>query len=59
MKAQFGKFGDLLEGVEKKLSESAKKIEDARKQSRRIEKTMNDVESLPESEASAVLQSGG
>ena len=48
VKAQFGKFGDLLEGVEKKLSESAKKIEDARKQSRRIEKTMNDVESLPD-----------
>ena len=48
VKAQFGKFGDLLEGVEKKLSESAKKIEDTRKQARRIEKTMNDVESLPE-----------
>ena len=50
VKAQFGKFGDLLEGVEKKLSESAKKIEDTRKQARRIEKTMNDVESLPESD---------
>jgi len=59
VKAQFGKFGDLLEGVEKKLSESAKKIEDTRKQARRIEKTMNDVESLPGSETSAVLQSGG
>ena len=58
VKAQFGKFGDLLEGVEKKLSESAKKIEDTRKQARRIEKTMNDVETLPESEAGAVLQSG-
>ena len=58
VKAQFGKFGDLLEGVEKKLSESAKKIEDTRKQARRIEKTMNDVESLPESETGAVLESG-
>ena len=48
VKAQFGKFGDLLEGVEKKLNESAKKIEDARKQSRRIEKEMKDVETLPE-----------
>ncbi|MBR3131246.1 DNA recombination protein RmuC [Candidatus Saccharibacteria bacterium] len=57
VKAQFGKFGDLLEGVEKKLSESAKKIEDTRKQARRIEKTMNDVESLPESEKEA-LESG-
>ena len=57
VKAQFGKFGDLLEGVEKKLNESAKKIEDTRKQARRIEKTMNDVESLPESEQEA-LESG-
>ena len=50
VKAQFSKFGDLLEGVEKKLSESAKKIEDTRKQARRIEKTMNDVELLPDDE---------
>ena len=49
VKAQFGKFGDLLEGVEKKLSESAHKIEDARKQTRRIEKEMKDIEELPES----------
>ena len=58
VKAQFGKFGDLLEGVEKKLSESAKKIEDTRKQARRIEKTMNDVESLPESELGAIGEGG-
>jgi DNA recombination protein RmuC len=57
VKAQFGKFGDLLEGVEKKLNESAKKIEDTRKQARRIEKTMNDVEALPENEQ-GVLGSG-
>lgn len=50
VKSQFSKFGDLLEGVEKKLHESANKIEDARKQSRRIEKEMADVESLPETE---------
>ena len=59
VKAQFGKFGDLLEGVEKKLSESAKKIEDTRKQARRIEKTMNDVESLPESELGAIGEGRG
>lgn len=49
VKAQFGKFGDLLEGVEKKLTESAHKIEDAKKQSRRIEKEMKDIEELPDS----------
>ena len=59
VKAQFGKFGDLLEGVEKKLTESAKKIEDTRKQARRIEKTMNDVESLPESELGAIGEGRG
>ena len=48
VKAQFGKFGDLLEGVEKKLTESAHKIEDTRKQARRIEKTMSEVEVLPD-----------
>ena len=47
VKAQFGKFGDLLEGVEKKLTESAHKIEDAKRQSRRIEKEMKDIEELP------------
>ena len=50
VKAQFGKFGDLLEGVQKKLTESANKIEDAKRQSRRIEKEMTDVEVLPERE---------
>lgn len=47
VKSQFSKFGDLLEGVEKKLTESAHKIEDARKQTRRIEKEMSSVEVLP------------
>lgn len=50
VKTQFSKFGDLLEGVEKKLTESAHKIEDARKQTRRLEREMKDVETLPESE---------
>ena len=54
VKAQFGKFGDILEGVEKKLHESANKIEDARKQSRRIEKEMSEVEVLPEGEARGI-----
>ena len=58
VKAQFSKFGDLLEGVEKKLTESAHKIEDARKQSRRIEKEMKDIEELPASEVRAIGEGG-
>ncbi|MBQ3275284.1 DNA recombination protein RmuC [Candidatus Saccharibacteria bacterium] len=55
VKTQFGKFGDLLEGVEKKLSESAHKLEDTRKQARRIEKEMSDVEVLPAAESKKLI----
>ena len=51
VKTQFSKFGDLLEGVQKKLQESANKIEDAKKTSRRIEKDLKDVEELSEGES--------
>ena len=51
VKAQFGKFGDLLEGVQKKLQESANKIEDAKTTSRQIERKLKNVETLPESES--------
>lgn len=51
VKTQFGKFGDLLEGVQKKLQESANKIDSARTTSRQIEKRLKDVEELPEAES--------
>ena len=51
VKAQFGKFGDLLEGVQKKLQESANKIESAKTTSRQIERKLKNVEELPESES--------
>lgn len=51
VKSQFGKFGDLLEGVQKKLQESANKIESARTTSRQIEKKLKNVEELPETES--------
>ena len=51
VKAQFGKFGDLLEGVQKKLQESANKIESARVSSRQIERQLKEVEELPEQES--------
>lgn len=47
-KTEFGKFGDLLDGVQKKLEEGAKKIETAKKSSKKIEKTLEDVETLDE-----------
>ena len=51
VRTQFGKFGDLLEGVQKKLTESANKIESAKTTSRQIERKLKDVETLPESES--------
>ena len=51
VKSQFGKFGDLLEGVQKKLQESANKIESAKTTSRQIEKKLKNVEELPEAES--------
>ncbi len=51
VKTQFGKFGDLLDGVQKKLTESANKIESAKTTSRQIEKKLSGVEVLSESES--------
>ncbi|MBR0479979.1 DNA recombination protein RmuC [Candidatus Saccharibacteria bacterium] len=56
VKTQFGKFGDLLEGVQKKLQESANKIESAKTTSRQIERKLKDVEELPESEAANLIE---
>ena len=51
VKSQFGKFSELLEGVQKKLQESANKIETAKVTSRSIERKLKDVEELPEAES--------
>lgn len=57
VKAEFGKFGDLLDGVQKKLSEAAHKIDDASKKSRNIESKLRGVEVIPAAEAQILLQS--
>ena len=51
VKTQFTKFGDLLDGVQKKLEESAHKIESAKTTSRQIERKLKNVEELPEKES--------
>lgn len=51
VKTQFGKFSELLEGVQKKLQESANKIESAKTTSRQIERKLKDVEDLPEGDS--------
>ncbi len=51
VKAQFGKFGDLLAATKKKLEETAHKIGSAEVTSRQIERKLKNVEVLPESES--------
>jgi len=56
VKTEFGKYGELLVGVQKKLQEAANKIEDVGKRSRAIERKLRDVQELPVSEAQGVLE---
>jgi DNA recombination protein RmuC len=55
VKTDFGKFGDLLEKVKKKLDETSNTIDDASKRSRMLERKLKNVEALPASEAALVL----
>lgn len=47
VKSEFGKFGELLEGVGKKLQEAQNKIEDATRKTRTIERKLQGVQELP------------
>jgi DNA recombination protein RmuC len=58
VKTEFGKFGDLLDGVHKKLGEAAGKIEDASRKSRTIQSKLRQVEEIPALEASRLLADG-
>jgi len=55
VKTHFGKFGDLLAGVQKKLDEASNKIGEASAKSRYIERRLGQVQELPTSEAAALL----
>lgn len=55
VKTDFGKFGDLLDKVKKKLDETSNTIDDASKRSRMLERKLKNVEALPASEAALVL----
>ena len=55
VRTQFGKFGDLLAKVDKKLQEASNTITDAERKTRYIERRLGKVEALPEGEAAALL----
>jgi DNA recombination protein RmuC len=47
VKSEFGKFGDILEGVHKKLGEASVRIEDASRKSRTIQSKLRLVQEIP------------
>ncbi|MGN6312313.1 MAG: DNA recombination protein RmuC [Rhodanobacteraceae bacterium] len=55
VKSEFGKFGDILDKVRKKLAEASRQIDETGVRSRAIERKLRNVESLPTSESQALL----
>ena len=55
VKSEFGKFGDILDKVKKKLDETSNTIDEAAHRSRQLEKRLKKVEALPTVEATALL----
>jgi DNA recombination protein RmuC len=55
VKAEFGKFGEVIEKVERKLSEASTHLHKVGVRGRVIARTLRDVEALPAGEAGRVL----
>lgn len=55
VKTEFGKFGDLLDGVKKKLDQASNTMDDAARKSRTIAVKLRGVEELPDGEAATLL----
>lgn len=55
IKTEFGKFGEALDALDKKLDEAKSKLGTASERSRLLQGKLRKVEALPESEAQAVL----
>jgi DNA recombination protein RmuC len=55
VKTEFGKFGDSLEAVKKKLQEAANKVEQVSVRNRQVARALKNVESLPEAESTTLL----
>lgn len=55
VKTDFAKFGDTLDAIERKLGEAANRVAVARRDTRRIERRLKDVEVLPLAAAEAAI----
>jgi len=56
VKTEFAKFAAVLDGIQKNLHRAAAKIDEARKGTRTIQRKLSDVQELPSSDASALLE---
>lgn len=55
IKTEFGKFGESLDAVKKKLQEASNKIEFSARRSRAVERKLRDVQQLPVEETGKLL----
>ena len=55
VKTEFGKFGEVLDGVKKKLVEASNKIDDTKRRTRVLTGKLRDVEALPFDESRRLL----
>jgi DNA recombination protein RmuC len=58
VKSEFGKFGEVIDSVDKKLAEASKKLGTVGTRSRAIERQLRDVQELPAADAQAILLTG-
>jgi DNA recombination protein RmuC len=58
VKTEWSKYGEVLEKVQKKLTEASNTIDDAQKRTRVIGKKLKGVTELPAEEAQTMLQIG-
>jgi DNA recombination protein RmuC len=56
VKTAFGKFGDSLDAVRKRLEQAASSVDDAQRKSRTIQNRLRAVEELPGSSAEILLE---
>ena len=56
VKTEFGKFGMVLEKTQKKLQEASNVIEKANVRTRAIERRLKNVEALPESDSTKLIE---
>ncbi|WP_411279308.1 DNA recombination protein RmuC [Gemmatimonas sp.] len=56
VKTEFGKFGDVLDRVQRQLHTASRTIEETGQRSRAMEKKLRSAERLPEAEAAIVLE---